>query len=275
MWTIQGPSIMLSLVRPHLILALNFSKHNFGTGTAVPSSPTPERSPQQFFAPAPHQALIAQHMLSTSPYSNSACSYPMSSPPYMAQPQPGPYSSPSHMYALPQQPHPHLYQHQPVPQLRARSVSPPRSRGISPAPAYHQATAPSPSTSYGRTVTPTLGRQTSSSPPGSSYRPQNTPYPRPQAPVSFTPSSRSISHRAPSDDGEDGDTQTTESGVSPVAYAGLASRRPLSPTAFSVSSQGTQQSGHVTATPPPEGSSWSHSSFAGSSPRSRTTNNAT
>ena len=257
----------------HPSLALNFSNRHFvvGTGTAVPSSPTPERSPQQYFVPPPHQALIAQHMLSTSPYSNSACSYPVSSPPYMAQPQPISYASPTHMYAHAQQPHPHLYQQQPPPQLRARSVSPPRSRGMSPAPAYHQAAAPSPSTSYGRTVTPILGRQTSPS-PGSRYRPQNTPYPRPQAPVSFSPSS---SHRTPSDDEEDGETQITESGVSPVAYAGLASRRPLSPTAFSVSSRGTQQTGHVIPTPPPEGSSWSHSSLAGSSPRSRTTNNAT
>lgn len=213
-------------------------------------------------------------MLSTSPYSNSACSYPVSSPPYMAQPQPISYASPTHMYAHAQQPHPHLYQQQPVPQLRARSVSPPRSRRMSPAPAYHQAAAPSPSTSYGRTVTPILGRQTSPS-PGSSYRPQNTPYPRPQAPVSFSPSSRSISHRTSSEEDEDGETQITESGVSPVAYAGLASRRPLSPTAFSVSSRGTQQTGHVMPTPPPEGSSWSHSSLAGSSPRSRTTNHAT
>jgi hypothetical protein len=251
---------MLSLVRPHPTFPLSFS-HHFGAGTAVPSSPAPERSPQQYFAPPPHQTLLAQHMLSTSPYSNSPYSYPVSSPPYMAQPQPIPYGSPSHTYAHAQQPQPHLYQHQPVPQLRARSVSPPRSRGISPAPAYHQATAPSPSTSYGRTVTPTLGRQTSPS-PSSSYRPQNTPYPRPQAPLSFSPSSRSISHRTPSDDGEDGETQITESGVSPVAYAGLASRRPYTPTAFSDSSRGTRQTGHVMPTPPPEGSSWSHSSLA-------------
>lgn len=273
MWTTQGPSIMLSLVRPYPSYSLSFSNHPFGAGTAVPSSPTPERSPQQFFVPPPHQALIAQHMLSTSPYSNPAYSYPVSSPPYVAQPQPISYGSPSHMYAHSQQSHPHLYQHQPVPQLRARSVSPPRSRGMSPAPAYHQASAPSPSTSYGRTVTPILGRQTSPS-PGSSYRTQNTPYPRPQAPVSFSPSSRSTSHRTASDDDEDGETQITESGVSPVAFAGLAGR-PLSPAAFSVSSRGTQQTGHVMPTPPPEGSSWSHGSLAGSSPRSRTTHNAT
>ena len=264
---------MLSLVRPHSCYTLSFSNHRFGAGTAVPSSPTPERSPQQFFAPPPHQALIAQHMLSNSPYSNSSYSYPVSSPPYMAQPQPIAYGSPPHSYAHAQQSHPHLYQHQPVPHLRARSVSPPRSRRMSPAPAYHQATAPSPSTSYGRTVTPILGRQTSPS-PGSSYRPQNTPYPRPQASVSFSPSSRSTSHRTASDDGEDGDTPLTESGVSQVAFAGVASRRPISPTAFSVSSRGTHQTGHAMPTPPPEGASWSHSSLAGSSPRSRTTNNA-
>lgn len=263
---------MLSLVRPSPSLALSFSDH-FDLGTAVPSSPTPERNPQQYFAPPP-QALFTQHMLSNSPYSNSTYSYPVSSPPYMAQPQPIPYGSPSHAYAHTQQPQPHLYQQQPVPQLRARSVSPPRSRGISPAPAYHQATAPSPSTSYGRTVTPRLGRQTSPS-PSSSYRPQNTPYPRPQAPVSVSPSSRSISHRSPSDDGEDGETHITESGVSPVAYAGLATRRPYTPTAFSDSSRGSRQTGHVIPTPPPEGSSWSHSSFAGSSPRSRATSNTT
>ena len=242
----------------------------------MPSSPSPERSPHQYFAPPP-QTLLTQHMLSTSPYSNSPYSYPaVSSPPYMAQPQPIPYGSPSHSYAHSQQPQPHLYQHQPVPHLRARSVSPPRSRGISPAPAYHQATAPSPSTSYGRTVTPTLGRQTSPS-PGSSHRPQNTPYPRPQAPLSFTPSSRSISHQTRSDDGEDGETQITESGVSPVAYAGLATRRPYTPTAFSDSSRGTRQTGHVMPTPPPEGSSRSHStsSLPSSSPRSRATNHTT
>ena len=260
---------MSSLVRPAFAFSSSFSEH-FGAGTAVPSSPTPERSPQQFFAPPP-QALLAQHMLSTSPYSNSSYSYPVSSPPYMAQPQPIPYGSPSHTYAHAQQPQPHMYQHQPVPQLRARSVSPPRSRGMSPAPAYHQATAPSPSTSYGRTVTPTLGRQTSPS-PGSSYRPQNTPYPRPQAPLSFSPSSRSISHQTPSDDGEDGETQITESGVSPVAYAGLANRRPYTPTALSDSSRGTRQTGQVMPTPPPEGS-WSHSSLAGSSSRSAATHN--
>jgi hypothetical protein len=263
---------MSSLVRPNLNCTLYFSNH-FGAGTAVPSSPTPERNPQQYFAPPP-QPILPQQMMSPSPYSNSSYSYPVNSPPYMAQPQPIPYSSPTHTYAHAQQQQPHLYQHQPVPQLRARSVSPPRSRGMSPAPAYHQATAPSPSTSYGRTVTPTLGRQNSPS-PGSSYRPQNTPYARPQAPLSFSPTSRSTSHRTPSDDDEeDGGTQTTESSVSPVAYAGLASRRPHTPTAFSNSSRGTRQTGHVMPTPPPEGS-WSHSSLAGSSPRSRTTDHTT